>query len=463
MNGKLRPAAKTLVAAVCLTIVTCTTVAFACSVPVFRYALEHWKPDAYVVYVFNKGDLSAEQLAVIETLRAPTSAETSAGTTTANLVVQIVDLDTNENPRTQKIWQDHLTDQLPLVVVQSPPKLGPPQTVWQGELNAENIAQVVESPLRAKIGKLLVDGQSVVWVLLECGNKEADDGAFATLSEALPELQKKLKLPEIEAEDLGDLSVDPDALKIAFSAVRLSRDNPEEQALVEMLLQVEPDLSSEEYRNTPMAFPIFGRGRALYALVGKGISAGLIEEASQFLTGACQCTVKAQNPGVDLVMNIDWDRYVKPIETLEEGLPPLAGFSGFGQSDDEPGFGEGNLTNTGTSGAPENGEEPGGKDVLNDAGQDDTQPTDGSAVAMLDQTDGSLTDGSLTNDTATNDTATNDTATNPANADGAISPPTANQTDLTGGSPVGMSVALSLGFLVLCVVVATYFLTQKQA
>jgi hypothetical protein len=79
-----------------------------------------------------------------------------------------------------------------------------------------------------------------------------------------------------------------------------------------------------------MAIPVFGRGRALYALVGKGIAADVIEEACVFLTGGCQCTVKAQNPGVDLIMNVDWDKMVVPTQPDDEPLPPLAGFAGFG-------------------------------------------------------------------------------------------------------------------------------------
>ncbi len=104
--------------------------------------------------------------------------------------------------------------------------------------------------------------------------------------------------------------------------------------LTEMLLRIEPDLLEEPQVSQPMAFPLFGRGRALYALVGKGIAPDVIEEASVFLTGGCQCTVKAQNPGVDLIMNVDWDKLVVPTETIDKELPPLAGFSGFGRPDD---------------------------------------------------------------------------------------------------------------------------------
>ena len=41
---------------------------FACNVPLFRYALERWEPDAYVFVVFHSQPLTAEQ----QTMRART-------------------------------------------------------------------------------------------------------------------------------------------------------------------------------------------------------------------------------------------------------------------------------------------------------------------------------------------------------------------------------------------------------
>jgi len=150
------------------------------------------------------------------------------------------------------------------------------------------------------------------------------------LSEELTRLQGELKLPEIDHEDLSDLAADPETLRIRFSAVRLSRDDVQESAFRDMLLHVEHDLLDEPYLDQPMAFPMFGRGRALYALVGDGVAPDLIREACEFLTGACQCTVKAENPGVDILMKIDWDSFIEPTETVDTSLPPLAGFTGFG-------------------------------------------------------------------------------------------------------------------------------------
>ncbi len=316
---------------IALLAIAIASVATACSVPVFRYAIEHWQPDSYIAYIFHDGELTAEQQDLIESLES----KGANGIATINLVVRTVGSDEKVGPVIQKIQEEHPASVSPWIVVQTPPKVGPPQTVWQGELTEENVAVVRDSPLRSEINKRLLAGDSVVWVFLESGRSEADDPAFALLSKEIERLQGTLKLPEIEEEDLGDLSVDPTALKVSFSAVRLSRDDLEEQPLVEMLLHVEPDLKDIEYISQPMVFPVFGRGRALYAIIGEGITPEVIEAAGQFLTGACQCTVKAQNPGVDLIMNLDWNKHVIPTETIDSELPPLAGFSGFVVEEDE--------------------------------------------------------------------------------------------------------------------------------
>jgi len=319
------------ITAATLILAATASLAIACSVPVFRYALEHWQPDAYVVYVFKDGNLTADQQLALDSMQPNVATENVA----ANLLVKVVDVHDEHDAITKQIWQDHTSETLPWMVVMSPPKWGPSQTTWQGKFTATHAAMIVDSPARTQIGRKLIEGESVVWVLLECGQKEEDDKAFDTLTTELKKLETKIKLPEIDEEDLRDLSVAPDALKIAFSAIRISRDDPKEKLLAEMLLRIEPDLLEEPQVSQPMAFPIFGRGRALYALVGKGIAPDVIEEACVFLTGGCQCTVKAQNPGVDLILNVNWDKMVVPTEPKDENLPPLAGFSGFGQPEDQ--------------------------------------------------------------------------------------------------------------------------------
>ena len=56
-------------------------VAEACSVPVFRYALERWQSDPYEVFVFHRGKLTADQQASVDRL----TRDGEAGKTFANV------------------------------------------------------------------------------------------------------------------------------------------------------------------------------------------------------------------------------------------------------------------------------------------------------------------------------------------------------------------------------------------
>jgi hypothetical protein len=71
-----------------------------------------------------------------------------------------------------------------------------------------------------------------------------------------------------------------------------------------MLIHSESDLAE---RTEPMVFPVYGRGRALWGLIGPGITASNIRDSASFLVGACSCEVKEQNPGFDLLLAADWD------------------------------------------------------------------------------------------------------------------------------------------------------------
>jgi hypothetical protein len=316
---------------VLLSLALCST-ARACSVPVFRYALENWRADPYVVTVFHRGRLTEEQQELLSVLQ-PVNED---GYPAANIFVRTVDLDDEPGEATQAVWDQHRTDDLPHVVVQVPGKFGAPASdVWSGSLNEENVTALISSPARKAIEQRLLEGTSVVWVFLDSGDAEQDDAAYELLKGEIEKLQLSLQLPEIDPADFAELSVAPEALKLQFSALRVDRNDPAERMLVEMLLSVESDLRDEQFVNEPMAFPVFGRGRALYALLGNGIQPATIEDACRFLVSACQCTVKAQNPGVDLLMPVDWERYVEPAMMMETSLPPLAGLGGFAGDESE--------------------------------------------------------------------------------------------------------------------------------
>lgn len=411
----------------------------ACSVPVFRYALEHWQPDPYLAIVFHRGGLTDAQQALVDGVQ-PAGSETA----TANLEIRTIDLDTESDPDVLALWEQQQTETLPWIVLKAPPKQGPPPTVWAGELSEENATQILESPARHELQQRLINGDSVVWVFLDSGNQETDDAAWETLQTEVERLQQVLELPEIEEGDLKDLSVDPTALKLRMSSLRVSRDDPAERLLVEMLLHVEPDLIEEPFVDQPMAFPVFGRGRALYALVGDGIVPETIEDAGQFLTGACQCTVKAQNPGVDLLLAVDWDRYIQPALPYDTTEPALAGFSDFIAPKSE----SANDAVDEVAAA-----EPGDPEADNSADANAPDDADESSAAAVADSRSEASDRS-----------------HESSAPAAITPVTEDEG--TGGLPVHVSkdssssvtgnVLLVMGLLAMCVVVATMVLIPRS-
>lgn len=309
----------TRVSSLALVLILSATV-FACSVPVFRYAIEHWRPDAYRVFVYHDQDLTDDD----RTLLAKIESEAKVG---ANVQAQTVDLRQSLEPIDKARWDLHSDKPLPQMIVQLPAGIGGGEApVAVANWNANEVDHLIASPKRDEIGKRLVAGE-VVWVFLESDNTDDNDKLFLLLNEQLSIQQETLELPEIDDADLNDLSADPESLEIKFSIVRVSRSDASEKWFVEMLLSIEPDLRDAELVDQAMVFPVFGRGRALYALVGEGINPGMIRDAATFLTGACQCTVKAENPGVDLLIPMPWDNLIKVTEPVEVSLP-LVGLGG---------------------------------------------------------------------------------------------------------------------------------------
>jgi hypothetical protein len=154
-----------------------------------------------------------------------------------------------------------------------------------------------------------------VWLLLESGDSQKDDEAAALLEREFKKLELTLALPELSSSPEDQLLASV-PLRVAFSVLRVSRDDPAEEALTAMLIHSEPDLAE---RSDPMAFPVFGRGRALLPLIGAGITAENIHDSAGFLVGPCSCQVKELNPGFDLLLADEWDTLIS-----FEGAPAAA-------------------------------------------------------------------------------------------------------------------------------------------
>ena len=269
-------------AAVFITTLTCLIAgnACACDVPVFRYALERWPVTGYRAAV-NIPEGESSRSVPLSMLRE--SSEIGA-------VKSVLAVDLNHD-----LDKPGLT----LFYVQLPGKEIP---IWSGRLNESAAKRLLDSPVRRKIADSILGGNSAVWILIESGDPAKDDAAREMLEKTIAEAQNSLTLPEIlkHVEAPGAKS-----LKVSFEVINVSRDDPEEEFLVAMFEASEPDLST--YKDVPLAFPVFGRGRVPYALVGNGINRDNVFRACEFVVGPCACEMKEDNPGMDLLITEDWD------------------------------------------------------------------------------------------------------------------------------------------------------------
>ena len=291
-------------------LLACAAACLSCSVPVFRYALEQWPAEPYDVIVFHRGPLSKDQAAVVEWLKKLSEAETPA----TNLLVQAVDLAAKPQEGFVKLWEKFKGERLPWMLVLYPRSMGIPVPAWSVPLSSANAKALVESPARDKIAKATLGGATIVWLMLESGDKKKDEAVAALLKKELARLEKEIEIPQVPDDGFYDPEnpPEPQKMKIEFPVVRISRTDPAERAFVSMLLRIEEDLWKLK---DPMVFPFYGRGRALFALVGDGINTENIEDVCAFLLGPCSCQVKAMAPGVDMLVKADWN------SIFEEGEP----------------------------------------------------------------------------------------------------------------------------------------------
>ncbi len=293
------------------------TTAMACKVPVFRYALERWSADKYEVLILHKGALEAPSQGLVDKLKSPELNETT------NIQVQLASADDLRDKRLLELWKNHPDSSQPLMVVLFPKTANevPDRVITSLPLTEGNAQRLLQSPLRKQLAQRLSSGQTAVWIFVPSGNEAKDTAALKVLEERIVVNSEKLLVPsaeelEIEPSVLAKNSI---PLRIEFSVLTLDRNDERESFLLSSLLKSETDLDSTQ----PMAFPVFGRGRVLYALVGDGIMAETLDTACQFMAGPCSCQVKNQNPGFDLLIDSDWDKTVTG-SIISDALPDEA-------------------------------------------------------------------------------------------------------------------------------------------
>ena len=288
-----------------------------CTVPVFRYGLDNWQADAYRLE-FPAAALQDGKLAdFFRNLGTalPVNLEAKPGTgTEARLLFP--------HPEESK----------------SP-------IVWTGTLTPQTLAVLTDSPARKEIARRILAGESVVWVLAESGNTAEDDAIAARVEKRLRYLEQVAILQRIDPNDPTSKLGPGPALRVKFSLLRISSlaptggegrgegaarsksvqanagsetGAPTESLLLKMLAGPKP---APELATGPWLAAVFGRGRVLGAWPATDFGDAEIEEACLFLLGACSCQVKRQNPGWDMLMNVNWTEELRAAAEKASSTP----------------------------------------------------------------------------------------------------------------------------------------------
>ena len=238
--------------------------AHGCTIPVFRFALDRWAADPLVLEL--PAGLAATKQArdLLRPLRANGQ---------ANLVIR-------------EVPEEGAEAKLLLPEGQPPP-------VWQGPLNETTLAALLDSPARQELARRILQGESVVWLLVDRGDAGAEE-RLQHLEGRLRFLEQVAALPPQDPNDPSSQLGPGPELKLDFSLQRVDAGDPREPVFVYMLAGPETALAAS---GQSFAAAVFGRGRVLTALPLEELDDQTLEDVSMFLIGRCSCQVKNQNPG----------------------------------------------------------------------------------------------------------------------------------------------------------------------
>jgi hypothetical protein len=286
-----------------------------CSVPVFRYAIERWKPDPYKAIYIYRDEISKKDQALLEQLKQAASNPDYP----LNLLIREVDVAAFPKEKLIDLLKGPVPDTLPVIAIWYPDQMGEKAPIWIKELTPSLLEVFIQSPKRKELAEGLINGESVVWIFIPSGNTKKDERAKTLIEQELDvvvQTYSKMPYTILSGNKRKKLSY-------GFPILTVSPDEPAERLFIDMLLKSESDLY--EHTDEPMVFPVFGRGRVLGCLFGEYITEKNIQDATAFLSGSCSCEVKALNPGVDLLIAAPWDQVVFDSFVEDSPLPELTG------------------------------------------------------------------------------------------------------------------------------------------
>ncbi|CAN5822245.1 hypothetical protein BH11VER1_BH11VER1_35270 [soil metagenome] len=269
-----------------------TGTSYACTIPVFRYALDRWEADRFHLVLPPS---AAKDTALAELLR-PLRANGKAN----------LDIETSKDVAlSQSELRFSTKDQ---------------STLWSGALDATMLQSVLDSPARKNILQHILAGDSIVWVMADHGTPE-DEAQAQRIEKRLKFLEQVASLP-IQNPNDPDSQLGPGPpLKLKFTLLRFRCDDPAESVFVKMLAGPKIPIDPAQ---TSFAAAIFGRGRVLGAWALEDLTDAALEDASMFLVGRCSCRMKNDNPGWDILMEVDWGKALQAVTDKEaSSLPPV--------------------------------------------------------------------------------------------------------------------------------------------
>lgn len=285
----------------------------ACDLPVFRYALERWPASSYRAQVVSRGALDHD------------AAQACASLVSSNLLpVESFDLNAGVKPDgLSPDLEAAITPATPFLRLQLDHDAGGSAIVWEDRLTARNVALLINSPGRCEIVRRLMAGDAVVWLVLKGADPAQNAAMIATVQRALNKAESELQLPLPEGENGGyTIPLTPSIpFKISFSVLALAYKSPESEFFRSLFSRTLPE--STIAGDLPVLAPVFGRGRVLNALAGTSVNEGVIHDLCTYLVGNCSCEVKAQNPGVDLFLPVNWQAALSDSTPVVNVLPAL--------------------------------------------------------------------------------------------------------------------------------------------
>lgn len=289
--------------------------AASCSVPVFRYALERWKPDPYKGIFIYRGSISESDRALLDQLNAIVMNPECP----VNLRIREVEPSAFSEKRLRDLLKGPIPEKLPVLAVWYPDQMGKTPPLWMVQLTPSTLKALTYSPKRQALAESLINGESIVWVFVPSGNDQKDGQAMDLLRRELDRALRMLeKMPPFYLSGTSGKK-----LTYGFKILTLSRTDPEERFLLDMLLKSEEEL--DKHTGEPMVLPVFGRGRLLACLYGEHISERNLQGAVSFLAASCSCDTKSLHPGIDLLIGAPWDRAVLEYYSDNTPEPQLTG------------------------------------------------------------------------------------------------------------------------------------------